>query len=198
MKNFFLFILLALVLATNAYAADLEKEMKICSKIEDNIERLECYDNIITKKPNIQSSDNWIIREDVSELTDQKGITFITKAVTPIASQFGQEIYPTLVLRCQDNTTDVYINWSMFLGTETISVTERIDKEKAVKSSWTVSTSYEAIFNNRPIKFIKNLLNKEKLLVQLVPYGEGAKMTEFNIQDLENIIAPMQELCHWK
>lgn len=203
MKKIFFILTCGLIFsigANNAIASDIEQEIKICSKIENSIERLDCYDKIVkdNTKNTVTTSDNWTIQKGKSKFTDTEQIYLITEATKPIKSMFGQNIFPILILRCQDNKTDVIIDWDTFLGIESVKVTERIDKEKVQTTDWSISTDNKATFRRQPIKFIKRMLNKEKLLVQVVPYGENPVTTEFNIHGLENIIEPLQKMCNWK
>ncbi len=200
MKIFLLFLFSIFLFNSNdSCANELEAKINLCSKIENNIERLECYDNITNSEKSLSSNQlkNWNVRTDTSKLTDETNVYITTSSIDPIKNQFGQRISPTLILRCAENTTNLFVTWEMFLGTDTIEITERIDKEKVKKSTWTISTDHKASFKRQPIDFIKKLEGKQVLLLELTPYGESPRMVEFDITGIEEVITPLKNACNW-
>lgn len=196
------------VCAVPAHAVKLEgveHEIAVCSKIEDGIKRLECFDAIVSSKglsandKKDESNNQWEIITDKSKIDDSESVIIATKSVEPIEGRYKRErIEPIIYIRCQENKTDVFVNFNMFLGTRTINVTERIDSSKAKNENWYLSTDNKAIFKKSPIQFIKSLFGHNKLLLQLTPYNENPRIVEFNISGLEDIIEPLQKACKWK
>lgn len=183
----------------------LEAGLARCSEIKEGIKRLECFDSLVksqtitAKESKEETKNQWNIYVDTSKIDDSQKIHISTQSIEPIVGRYSREqLYPTLWLRCQENRTDLFVVWDMFLGTNSISVTERIDAEKAKNSRWAISTDNKAIFKNNAIAFIKSLFGHDKLLLQLTPYGENTRIVEFSITGLEDIIEPLQKACHWK
>jgi len=145
----------------------------------------------------IASKGKWIINEEKSPIDDSLNITLYLESTEIVRDKYNKEQTPTLILRCSENTTNAFINWSMFIGTGYTDVLIRLDKEKAKTSSWIISTNYEAIFPKKNISFIKKLMKHEKLLTQITPYGENPVMTTFDIKGLKEAIKPLRKACGW-
>lgn len=75
----------------------------------------------------------------------------------------------------------------------------RIDKQKAIKREWSISTNTKAVFyDGNVIDFIRKLQNGNQLFAQITPYGESPVSTTFNLNGLSEVIKPLQESCNWK
>ncbi|MEY0031324.1 type VI secretion system-associated protein TagO [Providencia rettgeri] len=193
----------ALCLLSNvAFADDIKLEEYIkCKSVTDNAEKLKCYDDLyldelLTKKDGAKN--NWIIDIDKSEIDDTQTVVMFVDSEEPVyTSLFGRST-PSLVFRCQNNKTEVYIQWGAYLGLDTIETITRVDKEKATKKFWGVSTNNKsAFYPSGSIAFIKSLLNKEKLFAQVTPYGENPVKVSFNISGLNEEITPLKTACKW-
>jgi len=199
-------ILLSLLLPAICLSESISiKEMAACSKVDGSVERLACFDSLskkhggLTKKEILEPEDKgkWVIRKDTSPIDDSEKVVLFVNSETPITNKFGKTSAPTMFLRCLENKTEVYIDFDSFIGTNRISVTTRVDKEKAKKERWGASSDHNAIFARNNISFIKNMLNKDKLLIQLTPYGANTVMAEFDISGIENAIKPLRKACGW-
>lgn len=195
------------VCAVPAHAVKLEgveHEIAVCSKIKDGIKRLECFDAIVATKDlsaygqKNKSNKQWEIITDKSKIDDSETVIIATKSIEPIEGRYGSKKEPYFAIRCKENKTDVIVSFGMFLDTESMIVTERIDSEEVNVEYWSISTNKESILNQHPIQFIKTLFGHDKLLLQVVPYNENQKIVEFNISGIEDIIEPLQKACKWE
>lgn len=193
----------ALCLLSNiAFASDIKLEEYIkCKSVIGNTEKLKCYDDLYieelpTKKD--ETKNNWITDIDKSEIDDTQTVVMFVNAEEPVHTSLLGRSTPSLVIRCQNNKTEVYIQWGAYLGLDTIETITRIDKEKATKKFWSVSTNNKsAFYPSGGIAFIKSLLNKEKLFAQVTPYGENPVKVSFNISGLNEEISPLKTACKW-
>jgi len=122
-------------------------------------------------------------------------------ADSPISSGYKKSI-PSLHIRCKEKQTDFFIDFDVFLGSDSITPTTRIDSEKAIKNLiWALSTDHNAMFYNgsskKVIAFIKSLINKNKLFVQVTPYSESPVNTTFDLTGLDEAIKPLRAACNW-
>jgi len=86
----------------------------------------------------------------------------------------------------------------VFLGTDSIKVLTRLDKKKASKKTWSISTDHKAIFApGGNVGYIKSLIKHDKLLVQLTPYSANPIMTTFDLRGLKEAVTPLRDACHW-
>ena len=197
----------------------IDADMQICSKIENEVDRQSCIDTVIRMtyiKPQYSSEkyisnnkndssivtsmpiSNWKTSYEISKIDDSKNVYICTDSINPIEGKFGRDVTPRLWIRCMENKTEVFVEYYMFINTQNVTVTYRIDSEKAITNEWSTSTDHKAIFTKNHIKFIKSLFKHDNLLIRVTPYGESPRDVEFNISGLENIIEPLQRECHCK
>ena len=200
-------IFTGLVLSLNTINASEEliiKDIEKCASISSITSRIICYDDLAlslnlvkSKDKTIKSKGKWILNEEKSPIDDSVNVTLYVESNEPITDKYRKKQTPTLILRCSENTTNAFINWGMFLGSDYADVLVRLDKEKAKTSSWLISTNHESIFAKKNISFIKKLMKHETLLTQITPYGENPVMTTFDIQGLKEAIKPLRKACGW-
>ena len=199
---FTILVLLASFVTTSIFA-DTTKDIAICANKSTDAERLICYDDLAkslnVEKPKTtitKGKDKWVVSEDISPVDDSKKVTLMLDAEELIRGSFNS-YKPTMVLRCSENTTNAYVVMGVFLGSDRIKVLSRLDKQKATKRNWGISTDHKAIFApGGNIKYIKNIMKHDKLLVQMTPYGANTVMTTFDIKGLKEAVKPLRDACH--
>jgi type VI secretion system protein VasI len=91
---------------------------------------------------------------------------------------------------------DFYINWGVFIDSQSHEVTIRIDADEAVSDSWSVSTDHTATFYTGDRKAYFEALNKaKKLVVRTTPYGESPVLTTFNVAGFSNVSPALLKAC---
>lgn len=192
----------SLFLAANSSAAINEQEYTQCAIVEEDLARLECFDNLaVVKKPIVRQvkptsfagKGRWYVSTDVNPLDDSKTITLTLNADSG-KNRWGKPVY--LVARCKSNTTDLYIGWNDYLGPE-VSVLTRVGTNKAVTQSWSMSTDKNVTYHNEPVPFLKEMLDSPKLVTQVTLYNDSIITAVFDTSGLENIITPLRESCGW-
>ena len=183
--------------------ADLKIDIATCAEKKDSVKRLDCFDSVadksglIRKATTTKTKSKWIVQEESSKIDDSKTVILFLKANVKITGQFHEKVYPSMILRCENNKTNAYITTGLFLGTDSIKVTSRLDKNKAHKKRWSISTDNKAMFVRKPIGFIKKLMKHSTLLVEFIPYNDNRKLVEFDVSGLENDIKALKDACHW-
>ncbi|WP_075180167.1 type VI secretion system-associated protein TagO [Neptunomonas phycophila] len=195
--------LVALIFITgNTYAAIDEKEYAKCAVIDGDLARLECFDGLAKVKKldgrqaqptRIDGKGKWNVSVDINPVDDSKTVTLVLDADSG-RSRWGKSVF--LVVRCKSNSTDLYIGWNDYLGSEA-DVLTRVGDNKALTSRWSMSTDSKATFHPKPIPFLKKMLQSTKLVAQVTPYNESPVTAIFNTQGLENAIKPLRETCGW-
>ena len=201
MKRFAL-IILPLLSAGNV-SADINKSVANCATKSGDLERLECYDNVsaqyklntpVQKSVPTSGVGKWIVSDSVNPVDDSRTVTLALQADSG-QSKWGKPI--TLVLRCQSNTTNLYINWNDYLGSEA-EVLTRVGNAKASTSEWSISTDKQSSFYpGSSIAFIRSLFETDKLVAQVTPYNENPVTAIFNISGLRKAALPLMETCNW-
>ena len=196
------FLAISLFWASNLYAAIDEKEYAKCAVIEGDLARLECFDNLAEVKKldgrqvqptSIAGKGKWQVSVDVNPVDDSKTVTLVLN-VDSGKNRWGNAVF--LVARCKSNSTDLYIGWNDYLGSEA-DVLTRVGDNKAVTERWSLSTDKKATFHRKAIPFLKEMLTSTKLLAQVTPYNESPVTAIFNTSGLENAIKPLRETCSW-
>ena len=207
MKNNWILALGLFVLGTaNATANDQKtidpKEVANCSAIDGDLARLECFDTLSIKHglkgpqpvaTEVGESGSWIVSKDINPVDDSQTVTLILKADSG-SNKWGRKV--AMVMRCSQNTTDMYINWGEYLGREARVLT-RVGSNKAITENWSLSTDSKASFKRKPIPMIKQMLGQSKFVAQITPYNESPVTAVFDISGLDNAIDPLRETCGW-
>lgn len=195
-------LMVALLWAINGYAAIDEKEYAKCAVIDGDLSRLECFDNLAKEKnlngrqvqpTAISGKGKWNVSVDVNPIDDSKTVTLVLDADSG-KNRWGNAVF--LVARCKSNHTDLYVGWNDYLGSEA-DVLARVGDNKAVTQRWSMSTDKKATFHRKPISFLKEMLQSNKLVAQVTPYNESPVTAIFNTKGLENAIKPLRETCSW-
>lgn len=181
-----------------------EKDIAACASKSDPLLRLECFDNLSREmgveggvKTSMKTSGNWIVMVDVSPIDDSTNVSAILISDNVVGTGWRAD-RASLVLRCSENKTNVFVNWNDYLGSDSIMVLERLDKRKAETHSWSLSTDNKSTFvKGGDIRYIKRLVGHEKLLLQLTPYNESPVMANFDLTGIEKAIEPLKKACHW-
>lgn len=102
-----------------------------------------------------------------------------------------------LVARCKHNTTEVFIVWGAYLGTDPTQVTHRVDGGVIRAEKWGVSTDGTATFTRQPVDFLKTLIGKKELVVRVTPYDAGPKTLTFDLSGTNDALKGIRSLCNW-
>ena len=132
----------------------------------------------------------WDVKREKSPLDDSPQVT----ALLPAADKGG-----VLILRCRENRTDVmFVPYRGFLGTrDRVSVTYRVDAEKAVAASWGPSTDGSMAFAPNAIRFIRALADDGKLFVRAIGYRGQAYNASFHLGQLSAVRDEIAAACNW-
>ena len=193
---------LILPLASNVIAEVSNKEIAKCATVKGELSRLDCYDKIAKKhnlsgpqsqKVDVENVGAWRVSDETNPIDDSRTVTLILEA-TSGKSKWNKNVF--LVARCKSNTTNLYIDWNDYLGSDAYVLT-RIGNKKAVTSEWSLSTDSKATFHTKPIPFLKNMSGANKLIAQVTPYNENPVTAIFDTSGLSNALKPLRETCNW-
>lgn len=179
-----------------------------CQAMENDLDRLACYDKASGRTPVVSpksSKGSWSVQTKRSEFEDTTDVYMSSESKAPVAcNMFGSHQPATLHLRCQENTTAIYIATnchlaSGFQGYGKVDV--RVDDKKAASVSMDVSTDNEALGfwrGNQAIPFIqRQLLGGETLRVRFTPFNASPVSAEFDLSGIDEAIAPLRKQCGW-
>jgi type VI secretion system protein VasI len=196
-----------LFFAFNAQAGIDEKEVAQCAAISGDLSRLECFDELAKRhyldgpqeKPvEVTDTGEWDVKVSVNPIDDSKTVRLLLVAQSGRSSWRGPV---TLIARCKSGETDVFIMWRDFLGSDNPRVLTRIGKQKALETTWSLSTDSTATFHTNPVVFLKRILwetaESTSLVAQTTPYNENPVTAIWDTSGLVNAIKPLRETCNW-
>lgn len=201
-KQFSFLIIFAGTILTGPSAA---QDVSHCVGIDDPDTRLSCYDDAFVKtevKETLPQSE-WFVKVDQSALDDSKTVILTLDSKTQFYDQYGQLKNGTLIIRCMENTTSLYIIWGGHFMSDSRNggrVDYRVDDKKASRVNMVESNDNKALGlwnGGKSIPFIKKLLGANQLYVRATPFSESAVQMSFNIAALDKAIEPLRETCKW-
>lgn len=140
----------------------------------------------------------WKTDIDKSTFDDSKTVILSLDSEGTIEGPVGAT-RPTLILRCKEGETEVYIVTDMQADVEGVSdkatIRLRFDQEKASTVEAGKSTSGDALFVPLPKPFIDVLLNYKQLVVGFTPFGASPVEMTFKLGGLAEAIKPLREAC---
>lgn len=194
----------ALFIMTSANAA----EISVCIKMENDLDRLACYDKISGRTPLITPAKDvagkWQLRTTTSKLTDDKNITLFLASEETVNCGWNRGDKIDLILRCQEKKTSMYFNTGCHMTSSDYNdygdVTYRLDSDKARKVGMAESTDNKALglwSGGKSIPVIKQMLGKDEMVVRMTPYGQSPFTATFKITGLSEAIEPLRKECNW-
>ncbi len=211
------FILLTLAISVSysgvANATATKSELSTCYQKSGTLEKVDCYDKLAVKygaAPTLSTNSSgdigkWSITNEVNPIDDSKTYVAVLKEEKAARGPLGNQM--SLVLRCKEDTTEVYINWGEYLGDDGTSVysdyknvIERIGADAARTRKWSISTNNTSTFapTGTDIDLVTALDKSNKYIVQTTPYGENPMTGIFELQGINSVATSLAETCNWK
>jgi type VI secretion system protein VasI len=178
------------------------KELATCAANNNSVQRLSCFDDLAKKYGQVPTTiqtttgntGNWRTSTDTDPLTD-KSVHYALLDATDGRGRFGEKVHMTV--RCKNGKTEAYVNWATFLGSDSITVTSRIDKAQAEKAYWNISTDHKASFMPSPVPTLKKMTGGTTYAVNLTPFSESPITAIFDIAGAEEAFKDIRRDCKW-
>ncbi|MGB3290968.1 MAG: type VI secretion system-associated protein TagO [Burkholderiaceae bacterium] len=191
------------VFSSSQAFADVDKGLAECAAMDNSVTRLACFDALSSERGAVASIENttsnksgkWETATHTDPMTDKSIYIARLDADTGERRLRGA---PSIMVRCKDNKTEMYINWNDFLGSRSISTTYRIDKEPAQRSEWDLSTDKKsAFFPGSPVPMLKKLVESSTFAANVTPYNESPVTAIFNTTGADKALADIRKGCNW-
>ena len=141
----------------------------------------------------------WRVSQDTDRITDQTNVFVMGDSTLPIYS-FGTAKYPTMVMRCQRNTTSLYIIHGDYEINDTMSVAWRIDDAKPKTVRWTSSSDHKAVglwSGGGAIPFLRGLQAGKRLTLRIRGRSDTYDL-EYDLTGLQEGLSKVAETCNWE
>jgi type VI secretion system protein VasI len=165
------------------------------------------------------ASDKWRVTESRSPMDDSKTVVLSLDSEDLIQGPIGS-VKPTLIVRCQEKKTAVYVVTGMAARIEEDvdggpsdyhKVRLRIDDGVASPESWTEATDHRALFASDEvydtnghyagtggrIGFAKRLAGATTLIFEFTPFDGSPQTARFNLRGLDTHLDKVAEACSW-
>lgn len=198
----FVIVVLVIVFANPVWSAVSAKQLARCAAIMGDLSRLECYDNFVKlqklagregQQADKDGTGKWKLQMDTNPVDDTKTVV-LTIEENSNRGRWDKPI--VMVLKCQSDTTEMYVKWNDYLG-KRAKVLTRIGSSPPETSEWGLSPARRTTFRQEPINFIKRMLKADRFVAQVTPYSENTVTAVFDTKGLKTAIAPLREACHW-
>ncbi len=208
-------VLQSLVAVPETNAQTTLSAMMACRREPAALERLDCYDRILT--PVQPGFDGAVVKAryegeawkrafaQEKQRPDNSTTLLITQSdgerptviiTTPSIGNVPPR--PVLMFSCVDNITRMQVALTHAMTTSDIAVTLTTDHGR-FQSHWFIRENGTLLESSRGlsgIDEIKQLFGAKTLIIDTGTDGAAGKLT-FNIDGLAKIIAPLRDACHW-
>lgn len=183
-----------------ASEADLPTALHDCRSVEDSLERLRCYDELVdrtaarTPPPGQSHTGNWSIEDKVNPMDD----TRLVVASLPAAEGVGRLGGPvTLYLRCQSGKTEAFVQWRDFLGLSA-QVSTRFDQQDATSREWLLSTDRGSTFYpGNGLPFVAKVGAASRLAIEVTPQAGARNTAVFDLTGSQEVVQKIRTACGW-
>jgi hypothetical protein len=167
--------------------------LKDCLQIQNDANRLKCYDRVATGAGANSSSPDaapaWEVTDQRSPLDDSP----LVNATMPSADGRAN-----LLLRCKDRKTDVAVGIRGFTkcGGD-VRVIYRLDQNPSTDAPWMSSSTCYLAIAPQPIPFLRALNDESKVYFRLYDHNGATHDAEFNVGKVSEIRTRLAEACDW-
>jgi len=136
-------------------------------------------------------------------MDDSKYVSISIDADVPITAWPGDTHKLSLVIRCKEKHTNVFIINGVqanveYDRTDEATVRLRIDDGPAYSEVWGEDTSKDSVFSPHPIALARRLGNAKKLTYQFTPFNSSPALTAFTLEGIDKHLPAVAEACGWR
>ncbi|MEH6725193.1 MAG: type VI secretion system-associated protein TagO [Hyphomicrobiales bacterium] len=198
-------LLFAFLIYSAGVTVSTGREISDCVKIEDNISRLGCYDDVARPADVVDAPGEWRTQTQVSKIDDSTNVFLSLESKNEIVGKYGHRTSGPafLVIRCTENTTALTVRMRDHFLSDNGSygvITYRLDKEPSKKKQFAESTNNDWLglwSGGKAIPFIKAMFGHAEILMEVTPFSESPQIAEFNISGIEAAVQPIRDSCGW-
>jgi type VI secretion system protein VasI len=173
-----------------------------CKSKGTKADQLACFSSLAGSTPAAapapSAPSQWNVQSKVEKLDGTTTVTLSLDSSDTVKPQYGQPETGTIIARCLNNKTELFIAWPEFLGVgRGIEVRWRTDNMPITTETWNPSSSGKAAFSPNPVAFLKKLADRSELLLSVAPFGKVATTLTFPVAGLEEALKPLRAACKW-
>ncbi|WP_297423934.1 type VI secretion system-associated protein TagO [uncultured Acinetobacter sp.] len=147
----------------------------------------------------------WFVETETDPMTDKKRVyvSVVANNVLMKGNDWSTLQEPIMTFRCQDDSTEVLVDFKQPLSPEYGNALRRttkfrLDDEKPFNVTLdTAQGNLRVYFVSDPVRNLKKMIGHQKLLISYQAHRTGEQVLEFDITELETRLKPIRELCNW-
>lgn len=217
----------SLLLALPGHAYTQLYRFQYCASLPDEVDRLYCYDNY-AREMGLSPADSagsisasqrtvgkWTIR---GESTAKTSSVFVFTEGTSRYTHSSHMVVPTLVARCSDNTTDLFVYFGSYFpvqvgpqeqsalytkypqkegGTDGRVVKIRFDAGEEMELEARENAAGTAFFFPNPVSYLRRLRSSGSLSFSHSAPNHPGIDTTFSLEGMTEALAPLRKHCEW-
>lgn len=195
-----IFVAVVLTLLAGAVKAE---EFADCAAVKSAVERLACYDRLAREAMGSrEGSTVWRLDATPSrvnpEMTD---FDLWTRSVNVVTTPVAARIHPVMLLQCRQAEVAVVFDFGQFVGGGATRIEYRIGSGAVLSGDVTVAPDHRRFGvweRDRAIGFIRALYGQAQLRLRVTPPTGDALIAAFDLDGLEEAIAPLRDSCGWE
>ncbi len=198
-------VLLAVAPGAAFAGDDLAAAVQRCAGIEDDAERLACFDRLGDRgdaagadaaTEAVEGTGRWEVRVSEDSLGRGESVSLILGA-DEIKSNYGLPVF--LVLRCVQGRPELFIDWGVTLGNDAFIESTFGDGASEIEV-WDLAASGDSSFypSRNPDAFVRRLAGAERYVASTEVRGGESRITaRFRPAGLDRALARMEQGCGW-
>jgi hypothetical protein len=147
----------------------------------------------------------WRVSEDRSPMDDSQTVALSLDSGDVIQGPLGSS-RPTLVIRCKESKTDVYVITGSAASVEQDvdggpadyhTVRIRLDQNSLQTEMWYASTDENALFTGDADEMLRELRGAQTLAFEFTPFQSSPAVARFDLSGLAAQLSKAADACGW-
>ena len=136
---------------------------------------------------------NWMVARDQSQ--DGRRETIVLALPASEGRRASGKV-PLLMIRCENDKLDVFINWIDYLGLASGDVTMQLGSAPTERKTWKHATSNRVTFYpGNATKFVRALGGVDRFTAETTPYREPPVKAVFLVAGLADALVSLKHAC---
>ena len=176
--------------------ADTKRQMRDALKRKSNLSNKSINNNETKSNYGL-----WAIKKQNSIMGDKAKASIVKTSEIKYFSYYVKK-YATLHVGFDGKEKFIAVLFDVILDNDYYGnayVEYKIDDQKIKKGNWNINADYKAVFAKNPTRLLKEIINNNKFAVRVLRNRSSDQIeVYFDISDLPQAFAQIQDTCNWK
>lgn len=147
----------------------------------------------------VRSTGSW--RRGDATMDGAPSVSYRLDSPQKVSDWLGEIATPTLVVRCHERRTEVYVATSLMSAEESMgdlhAVKVRYDDQPVTDERWSESTDDEALFAPDGVAMARRIATAKTLWFEFKPFIADPQGATFHLAGVDGVIAHVASACGW-